>query len=346
MKGFYLFLLVSSSLIFSSDAWSQLFRLKVEDYDGASESFVDQELKKIQDSINDDLTKEDPKSLLKNYADSAIVAGKGVGSDYTSDMKVFLVGAGLGGATESSEENVKGMGVAPGVVFGKTLSFMDATHLLGMETNKLSVFVNFMTLDRKFEYGSDSTAKLETTNMGIHLRYDWIQGQETSKFGFKWKGVKFLTGYEYNKSSFSFETSVNENVNASSGGNTLTGTIKASPKGEIAITTHSVPFELYTDVNFSDLIDLFVGAAADLNLGEAKGSGNKSSATLTGCGGACDVKVSAESNLNTTQKVDMANLRSFLGLQFNFGQLKIMTKVDKPIGNEIVGFTAAVRVVY
>lgn len=360
-------LFVVAFALFSLSAEAQIFRLRITDYDGADaipavKNFIDTEIQKVENEINKDLPSAPPKRLMEGMADSSVAAGKGIGSDYASNMDVLLIGAGVGvGADLEKDKNtdseMSGVGVAPGIIVGMNLAWMDARRFMGMDTDRLNVYFNFMkyTLDQTLndKPNERSEAELDMLAMGVHFRYDWIKGNGSKWLG--WGGVKFHFGYEYNKTDLTFSSQINETVNeTSSNGEVISGTVSGSPSAKIAVNTHSIPIELSTDVQFLYILSLYTGLGVDYNFGQAKGSGalngNESPVTCTGgsCTGAGDptVLVKPEANIDATGKVTAFTPRAFVGLQVNIPYVRVFVQADKVLGNEVVGATAGVRFVY
>ena len=346
---------------------AQIFRLRITDYDGADaipaiKNFIDTEIQKVENEINQDLPSAPPQRLMEGMADSSVAAGKGIGTDYASDMDVFLIGAGVGvGADLEKDENtdseLSGVGVAPGFIIGMNLAWMDSKRFLGMDTDRLNVYFNFMkynydhTLSDKANERSE--AELDMLALGTHFRNDWIKGNGSKWLG--WGGVKLHFGYEYNKTDLTFSSQINETVNETSGtGETINGTISGNPRAKIGVNTHSIPISLSTDVRFLYILSLYTGLGADYNWGQAKGSGNingnESPVNCTGglCTGAGNptVLVKPEANIDATGKVTAFTPRAFLGLQVNIPFVRVFVQADKVLTNEVIGATAGVRFVY
>ncbi len=346
---------------------AQIFRLRITDYDGADalpvlKNFIDSEIQKVENEINKDLPSAPPKRLMEGMADSSVAAGKGIGSDYASDMDVFLIGAGMGlGADlekdKTTDSDLSGVGVAPGLIVGMNLSWMDSKSFLGMDTDRLNIYFNFM----KYNYehtlndkpNEKSEAELDMFTLGTHFRYDWIKGNGSKWLG--WGGVKFHFGYEYNKTDLTFSSQINETVNQTAGtGENINGIISGNPRAKIAVNTHSIPLELSTDVRFLYFLSLYTGLGVDYNWGQAKGSGNingnNSPVNCTGgtCTGAGNptIQVKPEANIDATGKVTAFTPRAFVGLQVNIPFVRIFVQADKVLGNEVVGATAGLRFVY
>ncbi len=346
-----------ASLI-SIPAHAQLFRIKITDYGGLNldptiKAAFDAEIAKAQAEINKDLPSSDTKRLMQGMADSSVAAGKGVGTDYASGMEVMLIGAGVGiGAdlekSKEADSDLSGVGIQPGIIIGLNLGLVDAQKILGLDTDKLKVYLSGMsyTLDKKMGDNDKDQIEAKMTSFGFHASYDWIKGSGSKFFG--WGGVKIHTGYEYNSSKFSFTSTLNEDVNVSSGGQTVTGTIKGRPTAEIEVTTHSIPLEISSSVQFLYLFSLYGGLGADFNMGEAKGSGalNAEETTLTYSGGTGDPKVLAEANIDGKGEVTSFTGRAFAGVQLNLPYTRIFVQANKVLNNEVVSATAGLRFVY
>ncbi len=356
--------------LFTLDCSAQIFRLNVTDY-GVDESspffsdfksFVDTEIGKIEDSINKELPSAEPQRLMEGMANSSVMAGKGIGSDYASNMQVFLIGAGVGVGADmekdsSTGSSISGVGVAPGLIVGTNLGFIGGS-ILGLDPKRLNIYANFMNFgyDHTFDdqASKKSSAEIDMTSLGMHLRYDWIKGSGNKLLG--WGGVKLHVGYEYNKTDIEFQSKISESVNETdTDGNNIDGTITGSPTAKIAVATHSIPIEVSTDVQLLYFISLYGGLGTDFNFGQAKGNGalnaDPSDVSCTNAGvGACStnpsVSIQPEANIDSTGKVNSLLFRGFAGLQLNLPYVRIFGQVDKSLGNDLIGATAGVRFVY
>jgi hypothetical protein len=370
MKKLFFYLSTLAFGLYATESSAQIFRLKVTDYGSGAgvsvfENFVNTEIAKIEADINKDLPSAPPQRLMEGMANSSVMAGKGIGTDYASNMSVFLVGANVGvGADLEKDKNtdsdLSGIGVAPGIVIGANLKFLDTAKILGMDTNRLNMFVNFMNYSHKQNIsddpGKESDAKLDMMAMGVHFRYDWIKGRGSKWLG--WGGVKFNFGYEYNKTDITFNSNIKESVSETdSNGNVISGTITGNPYATINSATHSIPLALSTDVQILYFLSLYTGLGADYNFGEATGKGSLNAPESTincsnaSAGQVCSgvgtsVKVQPEANIDATGKVNPFIFRGFAGVQFNLPFIRIFGQVDKALGNDLIGATAGVRFVY
>lgn len=370
MKRFFALFGLLVGLGYGSSSMAQLLDLSVTDYGLAPsdpsyatfKALIDDEIAKVEADINKNLPSAPPKRLMEGMANSSVMAGKGIGTDYASNMDVALIGAGIGaGADLAKDKNTKsdlsGVGVAPGVVVGMNLGFLDTARILGMDTNRMNFYVNYMSYNYNRtisnDPGKESSAKLGMTSFGSHIRYDWIRKRGSKLLG--WGGVKFTFGYEYNKTNIQYNGKINEAVNASGSGYTVTGNITGSPSATIQSATHSFPAALSTDVQLLYILSLYGGLGMDYNLGYARGKGNLNAdpSTVSCSGGAActaagnpNATVQARANVDATGKVTPLIYRGFAGVQINLPFIRIFGQVDKAFGNDLIGATAGVRFVY
>lgn len=349
--------LLTLATLLSVPAHAQLFRIKVTDYgdlnlDPTIKAAFDAEIAKAEAEINKDLPSSDTERLMQGMADSSVAAGKGVGSDYASGMQVMLIGAGVGVGADlekdkKTDSDISGLGVQPGIIIGANLGFLDTEKILGLETSKLNVFLSGMSynLDRKMGDQNRDQIEAKLTSFGFHVSYDWIKGNGSKLFG--WGGVKLHTGYEYNSSKYTFTSTINEQIDVNASGQTVSGTINGRPKAEIEVTTHSIPIEISSSVQFLYLFSLYGGLGADFNMGQAKGSGalNADPTSLNYSGGTGPT-VQAAANIDGKGDVTSVFGRAFAGVQLNLPYTRLFVQANKVLNNQVVGATAGLRFVY
>lgn len=360
--------MVLLALVVSVPTYAQIFDLEVTFYDGLDDgtpgntlvkNSLDAEILEAENKINEDLPSGAPERLMEGMANSSVMAGKGIGTDYASNMSVFLIGGGVGvGADlekpEGTDSPVSGVGVAPGFIIGANLGFLDAEKILGMSTDRLNLYFNFMSYNykRKTEDsdGKETDIGVDMFSIGSHLRYDWIQGKGNKALG--WGGVKFTFGIEHNRTKFDFKTEIEETISETTNtGEVLSGVITGAPVASILATTTSIPVAISTDIQLLYFVSLYTGLGLDYNMGQAKGdgklNGNESTVTCTGgvaCGGAGrNIRVRPKANIDVSAKVDPFLYRAFAGFQFNLPWTRIFVQVDKSLSNDLIGATAGVR---
>jgi hypothetical protein len=355
-------LTVATLGLYATPSSAQIFDLKITNYGGldsipALKSFIDTQIQTAENDVNKEFPSGTPDRLMEGMANSSVMAAKGVGTDYASNMDVLLIGAGVGVGADlakpsGTDSKLSGVGIAPGFIVGLNLGFIDSTSVLGMDPKRLNIYFNFMSykINRTIDASKNSEAGLDTLSFGSHIRYNWIRPRGNRLLG--WGGVKVTTGFEYNKTEINFKTDLNQDINETLGttGETVQGTITGSPEASILASTTSIPLALSTDVQILYFVSVYTGAGIDYNMGTAKGKGNlnanESTLNCTGgasCGASPTIRVQPTANLDTTGKVNPFLYRAFAGVQLNLPWTRIFVQVDKSLSNELIGATAGLR---
>ncbi len=359
MKKLFFFAFTAALGIYSTDSSAQIFRLNFIPDGGLNpliRAAIEAEVQKAEDEINAGLpSNNDPSRLMEGMANSSVMAGKGIGSDYASGMEVALIGAGIGvGAdlekNKEADSDLSGVGIQGGLLVGMNLGWMDTEKILGFETNKLNMYVNFFKYELEQTSG-DTDVTADLSSYGVHFSYDWIKARPSKWFG--WGGVKIHTGYEYNKTDLNFKSTINQTVTADQGGGTYSSTILANPFANINVATHSIPFEISTSLRFLYLFSIYGGLGADYNTGSATGKGDLNSATspVTCTGVGCPAPgsigdIETDANIDGKGKASPFLFRSFAGVQVNLPFIRVFVQADKAFGNELIGATTGIRFVY
>lgn len=355
-KLFYALTVLASGL-YSLQSSAQIFKLNLNltDTTGIPASVIQQieaEVKKAEDKINDGLPKSNsPNRLMEGMANSSVMAGKGVGSDYASHMNVFLIGAGVGvGADLEKDKETKsdlsGAGVQGGLLIGTNLSWMDTATIFGLDTNRINIYANYFqySLNQK---SKDNTVTGKLSTYGFHTSYDWIPRSPSKLWG--WGGVKVHTGYEYNKMDIGIKSKINESIEVTDSGTTISSTITGNPFAHINVATHSIPIEISTSLRFLYAFSLYGGLGADLNFGSAIGKGDLNSSpsnvecTSGVCSGNTIGTVDAEANIDGRGKVKPFTYRGFAGFQFHLPYFLVYVQADKELSSNLVGASVGAR---
>lgn len=343
-----------SVLLLTLPAYSQVITLRTTDYGfltsfPALKDIFDDYLKTQENQINKEQPIKNPQRLVKGVADSVSVSSRGVGTDYVTQMKEYMIGVSIGAAADF-ERNVaiknveSGIGGAAGLVVGKKLN------------DRLNMYANLGGVSHSQTFQGIAGSKLEgdisSFNIGVHFRYDLLPGSGDRWWG--WGGVKTIFGYEYNYNELSFVNELNQDINVDLGGQAvLQGRLKGRPQYTITSKTHSLPLEFSTDVKFLKYFSLFGGLGGDLNFGQAKGEGDvkaKIFSPLQCVSGLCTnlnlPEIEAKGNLNEKENVELLTTRGFGGMQINLGQFSAYGMVNKTFGTQIFGVTLGARITY
>jgi hypothetical protein len=311
------------------------------------------ELTKVEDNINKGLPGADsPDRLMEGMANSSVMSGKGVGSDYASNMSVVLIGAGVGvgvDAEKQGDSDISGIGLQGGLILGTNFSWLDTETILGLDTNKLNMYVNYSGFNF-YNSSDDTTGSLHSRSYGVHFSYQWKAPTGNSILG--WGGVKFHWGYEYNNMRIKLNSTIKEEVSTTYESNDYIANVNANPFATIDVATSSIPLEISTSAQFLYFLSLYTGLGVDYNMGSATGKGvlNSTPSEITCSGDTCPAgslgTVTTQANIDGKARVTPFLMRGFVGAQVNLPFVRIFVQGDKAFGNDLVGATAGVRFVY
>lgn len=350
------FLLFITLISFSTLSFAQIIKLNADlsALPAAVQAQAQAEIDQLEADLNEDIPAGSPARLMEGMANSSVMSGKGISSDYITNFDAFTVGLGVGVGADLEKQpdvdsDLSGVGVAGGLVLGINVNKIFDDEIFGLETKKMNLMAHFLTYEHESDF-DDGDIKAELLSFGFRLNYKWIEGNGNKFLG--WDGVRVHTGYEYNNTKLNFTTSVDENVNESVGGGaTISGTIAGDPNSTIEVSTHSIPVEISTGFNFLYFLSLYGGLGTDINYGSAKGNAdaNSDNNTLTCAGGPCsgeNFTVSVLANVNEEGSVSPLLFRGFAGLQFNLPYFRLYGQVDKALGNDLIGVSAGMRLAF
>jgi hypothetical protein len=249
---------------------------------------------------------------------------------------------------QSTDSDLSGLGVQGGFIIGTNLGWMDAEKILGLYTDRLNVYANYLGYNMDLTLGNNEKLNAKLTSFGLHASYDLVLPKGYSIL--RWGGIKVHTGYEYNSTKLKYTASISEEVKETLGTGTVTGNLKAKPTAKIDANTHSIPLEVSTNVQLLYFLSLYTGLGVDINFGSAKGAGSlgveETQLQYNGSGAGSGPTVQAEANVDGSGNANSFLYRAFAGVQINVPFVNIFVQADKALGTELVGATAGVRFVY
>lgn len=347
--------------LYAADSSAQLFKIDIVNESSLNPTIA-AALRTALDQTEADINKEfpsneNPTRLMEGMANSSVVSGKGLGSDYSSRMKIALIGVGAGVASDMEKDpqtgsDVSGIGAQAGLTLGTNLGWFTSGKILGLEANRLNVYGNFFKYSYETKMGKADKDQINADmgSYGLHVSYDLIRpsGHALARFG----GVKLHTGLERNTTKITFKTTLNETISTTTGGTTVSGNLTGAPEATIDVQTTSIPLEVSTSVQFLYALSLYGGLGTDFNFGSAKGGGklNANQTTLScsggaGCGGTSPI-IQAGANIDSEGKVSALMTRGFFGAQINLPFTQIYVQANKVFGSELIGANFGVRFVY
>ena len=291
----------------------------------------------LRTAIDDQLRLGDVGAYLDQMADANILAAKGMGADYGSDMQRFAFGGafgtavnGAGAAIAGGEESLPEAGFALqiGLMAGLNLGAFSPKE---SALRRFKLYVNGMS-------ATTTRAPFEGTflNYGAHAQVKIVKGGDKTD-GIRWGGLDLTTGYEY--SSYRLELNQSLPVEQSPLSWRAEGTYV------IEAESQSIPAELSTNLHLF-VVTAFVGAAFDYTL-----SGTAQSEI--GMGGPIEIEVEGESIEAGSATVSLSqggtaspySPRAFVGLQADIFMVHVYGQLNVTL-DDSVGGHVGVRVVF
>jgi hypothetical protein len=363
MKIILLFFII---LTFSLSLHAQIFRVEVTDYGGLDsigplKNFIDQELMKYQNKVNEDIPNGSPARIMRGMANASTLASSGANADYSSNLETYLIGVSMTAAADLDKKNgtksdVSGVGLAPSLLIGGNLDRLGISNFAGLDTKRLNSYVNFMKIGYEQNLtgalGYDAEAGFKSTTIGFKFQYLWKEGKEYRHAS--WGGLKLHWGYQYNETKFIFNRELDEVVNLFNGQQNFNGRLTGRPEFGIDVNTHSIPLELSTDITIFKFLSFFGGAGVNFNIGKAKGSGNADIAATplvctdggTVCGGGRILQMQVKGAADVEDQVNPFTARAFLGAQINLPHVQLYGQLDNSLGTEVYGASVGLRYVH
>jgi hypothetical protein len=344
-------LLLACALLVPTLSHAQIFSVTRTSNEGVLNAAIDEALLSVQADVNADLPSARPDRLMEGMADSQAAASKGLATDYISHFDTFMVGAGIGLGADLEEDkeldsDLSGAGVVGGLQLGVNMSLFADKTFLGLDPKKTTLMLNFFKYDLERDFDENSL-RADLLSFGFMGSYRWIEQSGTRLFG--WDGVRIHTGYQYSRNDLTINSVINETVNETVSGSTVTGTLTASPEATIETSSHSIPVEISSGVNFLWVLSFYGGLGTDFNMGDTKGKGNLNADTTnlsyTG-GGDGSVAVETTADIDEQGKVRPLFLRGFAGFQVNLPYVRLYAHGNKVFGTEVYSLATGLRLAF
>ncbi len=362
------------SIFFSTSTFAGLFVITDKDYgvlDPATLGhatiigLVDTAFGTLETTINEGLPDTEASKYLDGMSNASLMASKGIGIDYSSDVKVAVLGgvAGVGadfgengfgdlvsGKIDASQ--IAGVGVAVSAMAGFNLSAIPHVTLPKIwfvDLEKVNVYINYFgySVNKNF---NETSFTGDVSFFGLHAQYQLIGGKKILPFRMaRWGGVKVSTGYEYGSMELSLSQEVNETISTDMAGTsvavTYDGSVTIGAKG----TTHSIPLEVTTDFQWLYFFTTYVGLATDISFGSAESIASvNGDITMGAIPGFTATGPSGKSSLDLGDSggPNLLMFRTFVGQQFNFSILKVCLQLDHSIGTGVWGANIGLKLAW
>lgn len=278
-------------------------------------------------------------NFLPGMADAAILANKGLVTDYASYVEYLSIGAGLGIAIDPGAGTVDGLGdgnaTLPAIGIGGTIGLGAnlGVYMAGDFWKRSIAYINY------FKY-SLTTGEVsgEVSSIGFHYQYKLILPQRSVGSLIRWGGVDVIAGIEQTSTKIQTVVPLNESY--------FDGTNTASYNGVATvgadISTISFPIEITTDVEFFYLLSFYFGLGFDINSGSSKSIANTTgNINVTGgLAGSGDATL----DLGVEKSPSSTSFRTITGIQLNLTAFRVFVQKMSRLGEDDEQISAGVRV--
>lgn len=350
-------------LLLPLPVFSRALEIRVRDYGWltsvpVAKSALDSYLNSVEDDLNKDQPILNPRRVNYGTANASVLASKGLGTDYVNRPKKYELSLGLGVAWDEErdvaiKDEISGAAAASGLTLGVNMDHVLEENILGLDRKKLMAFLSFGA----FKAGKalpgrdiDIAGQVESTNAGLHFRYELVEKRGTDFWG--WGGVMVHTGYELNRNRVTFSTDVKQKLSVDTGGSgTLEGTLTGQPQFDVRTVTHSFPLEVSSSVYAFKFLSFYAGLGTDLNFGLSVGKGKTKGnlSTLACTSGVCVgetvlPQLEVQANYDAQSQVRNVTFRAFGGFQLDlpFG-FHAFVQGSEMLGTKVIGASAGLR---
>lgn len=284
-------------------------------------------------------------AFLGAMADASVNSTRGMGADYSSNYEYSIMGLHLaltfnlgssdwdhlGRDVRNADNQFPGIGAAiqGGGLVASRADRLGIKRIGGLNVKRLKFNVNFFSWNLH-DIGS---VKFTFHNLGLHAQYKLVEPSKKMSVWTEWGGLDLTTGLDYATFEAKYSASMDISQDATIGETGESVTMRWNSEYSLGIETDtfSIPIELSTYTRFFYFLTLFGGGAVDLNVGSAKifgeAQGPITASSTTGFEGNLFAGTGVlDYGDDTAQSPTAVDFRSFLGLQFNFWRLKLLSQ--------------------
>jgi hypothetical protein len=305
-------------LVFETATAGDLFSVTNRGADCSSTSICDL----LETEVNKLIPNASTLNFLPQMADDAILANKGLSTDYASNVNVFVLGAGVGigmnlGEAGTGSGTGDGNATLPAIGIGGTITLGTnmGMFLKGKFWDRSTAYINY------FSY-SPTTGSVngEVSSFGLHYQFKLITPIDLAAGLVKWGGIDISTGLETSSTKINTTVTIDQTVTSGTANATYNGV--ATVGADISAT--SIPIEVTTNVRLAYFMTLYGGLGFDINSGTSKSIANISGpitlgGTATGTG-------TASLDLGTEESPSGTTFRTIVGTQFNITAVRVFVQ--------------------
>ena len=201
--------------------------------------------------------------FLKEFTDATSFSQRGIGVDYSSAPKDFMVGLAANVAIAGNPDVLDSQHITGGLA--ANFSLMLGMNLSQWDHKKWTVFANGF-----YQEASLGDLQGSITSFGAHAQYNLVEPAASGGAGTvaRWLGLSLTSGIEFTRWNFGTGgTKLSTPFDLSGGGMSTPVTFDSTGKFDLRSTALTVPIEVSTGVRIALISTLFVGAGIDLTPG-------------------------------------------------------------------------------
>lgn len=331
LKGILLSAIGLTSL--SGDTWAQGFTIT--NINVISDAAVVNALiPTLENQINTALfPSNNDNAFLSAMSNAGAASTRGLGIDPPNDWSLFSVSLNVAGALESglgsnlgAQKNSLpsiGVGGQAALTFGLPATVIAGPSFLGLDSNRLRFYADFMTLSLNSLY---SGLDLNFLTFGTHA--DYVLARPRGIVVLDWTGLQIETGLDMAHFSANYTTPLN--FSSSSSGVTMT--YDSTVNIGVSSTIFTLPIQMQTGFTILKILTFYTGLGMDFNVGSSNLTGGVSgpvtavdSGNTTVFTGTGVLDVSSASGVSPS----FLDTRIFFGLELNLLYAHVFAQYTK-----------------
>jgi hypothetical protein len=301
----------------------------------------------LEGVIADQLYTDDNGWYMEKYANASAMAIKGMGVDYASNPKTFVLGVSVGPAVSGVPFSLsRGPESLPEGGFALMIAAHGGVNLGVLDGGKdtaldhVLVYVSGMSISPP----ANREFKASLYNVGAHLQVS--VGSPVKAGGVvEWGGIAFTGGYELSAYQLSLqqELPISKEVDAGNGVVSAPATLTWTANGtyDLGATASTIPLEVSTNLKIA-VVTPFVGAGFDINAADATSNAGLTGPISAKAAGQTEDIGSASVTLAGTGSAEPFVPRLFGGVQLGLSLFKIYGQLNYGF-NETYGAHVGLR---
>jgi len=280
----------------------------------------------------------DVSEFLRLSANAQSMVNKGIGVDYASNPKGFLLGVSVSGALDAGDAelddlaNIDGDRIVP-VGVGAQISLMAGFNFAMLGLPELTLFANGMAFPLQYD-----VYQADFRNFGVHAQYKLFKRRGGKAAG--WGGLDITSGLQFSETVLNLDEQIERTVSVD-GGRFLLDT-EITGNLELVQTAWTVPLEITSNVRFLYVLSLYGGAGVDFQFGDAKMVADLQSPLQQSGADLGTVTIDANAASDPTRVL----FRLLVGTQVHLGPIKVWGQLNFLTEDLTVGGAAGVRAVF